>query len=73
MGQPMSSAHSIFPKPLEKFEGAFWDAVVEQLQGYRETHHFCKSLSPGEPQTLTLCNGWVTVEPLRGCGVIPSM
>lgn len=34
-GQALSSACSIFPKSLEKFEGAFWDAVVERLQTCR--------------------------------------
>ena len=34
--------------------------------GHRETHHFCRPLSTGDPKNLTLCNGWVTVELLRG-------
>lgn len=34
-GQALSSACSIFPESMEKFEGAFWDAVVEQLQTCR--------------------------------------
>lgn len=37
----------------------FSGGAASDLQGHlghREIHHFCKALSTGEPQTLTLCN-----------------
>lgn len=61
---------------LPKASGEIWGCILgrsggaaSDLQGHlghRETQPFCKPLSTGEPQTLTLCGGQESVQPLRG-------
>lgn len=49
MGQALSSACSVFPKPLEKFKGTFWGAVAEQLQICRDIWVIGKPTTSANP------------------------